>query len=205
MKRIRALAGRELRAYFNSPIAYVFLLVFVGAALFTFFNLNAFFSRGRADLRGLFDAVPFLMVLLVPGLLLCTLAFAVAAAKKSRWLRDVGGLHYVILAAVSCGLLSLVTGFAGFDWRVVFGADVAAEASALPLLFGRLLVAALFAVAVVGLSAVVGQDNGNTFEPILVEALQDLNNLPVQQGSLTLPQIAIQIATEENVAETVAG
>jgi ABC-2 type transport system permease protein len=68
MSRIRAVARRELLAYFNSPIAYVFLLVFVGAALFTFFNVNAFFSRGRADLRGLFDAIPFLMVLLVPAL-----------------------------------------------------------------------------------------------------------------------------------------
>ncbi len=68
MTRIRAVALRELRAYFNSPIAYVFLLVFVGAALFTFFNIGAFFSRGRADLRGLFDAIPFLMVLLVPAL-----------------------------------------------------------------------------------------------------------------------------------------
>ncbi len=68
MTRIRAMVGRELRAYFNSSIAYVFLLVFAGAALFTFYNVNAFFSRGLADLRGLFDAVPFLMVLLVPAL-----------------------------------------------------------------------------------------------------------------------------------------
>lgn len=68
MTRIRAVTGRELRAYFNSPIAYVFLLVFAGAALFTFFNVGAFFSRGRADLRPLFDAVPVLMVLLVPAL-----------------------------------------------------------------------------------------------------------------------------------------
>ena len=68
MSRIRAVAGRELRAYFNSPIAYIFLPVFAGAALFTFFNVNAFFSRGRADLRGLFDALPLLMVLLVPAL-----------------------------------------------------------------------------------------------------------------------------------------
>jgi ABC-2 type transport system permease protein len=68
MNRIRAVASRELRAYFNSPIAYVFLFVFAGAALFTFFNLGAFFSRGRADARGLFDAIPALMVLLVPAL-----------------------------------------------------------------------------------------------------------------------------------------
>jgi len=68
MNRIRAVAGRELRSYFNSPIAYVFLLVFAGAALFTFFNANTFFARGIADLRGLFDAIPLLMVLLVPAL-----------------------------------------------------------------------------------------------------------------------------------------
>ena len=61
MKRIRVVAARELRAYFNSPIAYVFLLAFVGAALFTFFNINAFFARGQADMRGLFDALPFLI------------------------------------------------------------------------------------------------------------------------------------------------
>jgi ABC-2 type transport system permease protein len=68
MNRIRSVALRELRAYFNSPIAYVFLLAFVGAALFTFFNANAFFARGQADLRGLFQAIPLLTLLLVPAL-----------------------------------------------------------------------------------------------------------------------------------------
>ncbi len=68
MSRVKAVALRELRSYFNSPIAYVFLLVFVGAALFTFFNVQAFFARGQADLRGLFEAVPLLMLLLVPAL-----------------------------------------------------------------------------------------------------------------------------------------
>ena len=68
MTRIRSIAERELSAYFHSPIAYVFLLAFAGAAIFTFFNINAFFSRGQADLRGLFDSIPFLMLLLVPAL-----------------------------------------------------------------------------------------------------------------------------------------
>jgi ABC-2 type transport system permease protein len=68
MTRIRAVALRELRAYFNSAIAYIFLLAFVGAALFTFFNVEAFFVRGQADLRGLFEAIPVLTLLLVPAL-----------------------------------------------------------------------------------------------------------------------------------------
>ncbi|HEY6866129.1 MAG TPA: ABC transporter permease [Candidatus Eisenbacteria bacterium] len=66
--RIPAVAARELRAYFNSAIAYVFLTVFAGAALFTFFNVGAFFARGVADLRGLFGPLPLLMILLVPAL-----------------------------------------------------------------------------------------------------------------------------------------
>ena len=68
MSPIRTVARREMRAYFNSPIAYVFLLAFVGAALSTFFNIEAFFSRGRADVRGLFEAIPMLLLLLVPAL-----------------------------------------------------------------------------------------------------------------------------------------
>jgi len=68
MNRINSVALRELRSYFNSPIAYIFLAAFVGAALFTFFNIQAFFSQGQANLRGLFDAIPLLTLLLVPAL-----------------------------------------------------------------------------------------------------------------------------------------
>jgi ABC-2 type transport system permease protein len=68
MSKIRAVAVRELRAYFNSPIAYVFILAFVLAAAFTFFNVKLFFARGQADLRGLFEAIPLLTLLLVPAL-----------------------------------------------------------------------------------------------------------------------------------------
>jgi ABC-2 type transport system permease protein len=68
MSKVRSVAMRELRVYFNSPIAYVFLLAFAGAALFTFFNVNQFFARGQADLRGLFEAIPVLTLLLVPAM-----------------------------------------------------------------------------------------------------------------------------------------
>jgi len=68
MNKMRSLALREFHSFFNSPIAYVFLMAFVGAALFTFFNVNTFFARGQADLRGLFQSIPFLTLLLVPAL-----------------------------------------------------------------------------------------------------------------------------------------
>ncbi|HVY60145.1 MAG TPA: ABC transporter permease, partial [Planctomycetota bacterium] len=56
----------ELRSYFNSPIAYVFLVLFLGAALAFFFH--DVWAVGQANLRGLFDMLPLLMVFLVPAL-----------------------------------------------------------------------------------------------------------------------------------------
>jgi len=134
MNRIRALAGRELRAYFNSPIAYVFLLVFAGAALFTFFNVNGFFSRGRADLRGLFDAIPFLMVLLVPALTMRlwaeerkqgTVEVLLTLPVKEHEL--VAGKFLASWALLACGLLLTlalpftVEALGNLDWGPVAG------------------------------------------------------------------------------------
>lgn len=119
------------------------LQVFAGVASLAYLGVSGLSFASFSQLA--------LLGLLVPGLLLCTGAFSVTAAKRSRGLREACGLHYVVLAAVSCGLLTLITGYAGFDWRDLFGANVVAEMSALPVLFSRLLLGALFAVAVVGL------------------------------------------------------
>ncbi len=139
MNRVRALAGRELRAYFNSPIAYVFLAVFAGAALFTFFNLDGFFARGQADLRGLFDAVPALMVLLVPALTMRLWAeerkqgtLEVLLTMPARDHELVAGkflASWALLAvglALTAGLPLTVAGLGNLDWGPVAGGYVGA-------------------------------------------------------------------------------
>jgi len=57
---------RELRAYLDSPIGFVFLLVFavITCSLFT----GSFFLAERADLRGLFGLFPQVMVVFVPAI-----------------------------------------------------------------------------------------------------------------------------------------
>ncbi|MFP4125378.1 MAG: ABC transporter permease [Alphaproteobacteria bacterium] len=59
---------RELEAYFTSPLAYVFIIIFLvlGAAL-TFY-VGGFFERGRADLSAFFVFHPWLYLFLVPAL-----------------------------------------------------------------------------------------------------------------------------------------
>ena len=139
MSRIRAVTLRELRAYFNSPIAYVFLLVFAGAALFTFFNIGAFFARGIADLRPLFNAVPFLMVLLVPALTMRLWAeeskqgtFEVLMTLPAEDYELVAGkflASWGLLAAgliLTLGLPFMVAALGDLDWGPVIGGYVGA-------------------------------------------------------------------------------
>ena len=59
---------RELRAYFATPLAYIFIVIFLAlAGAFTFF-LGNFFERGQADLSSFFIFHPWLYLFLVPAI-----------------------------------------------------------------------------------------------------------------------------------------
>jgi ABC-2 type transport system permease protein len=61
-----AIAWREFRASFRSPIAYVVLAVFLVAVNWIFFR--AFFLVGQADLRVFFDVAPWLFLFFIPAI-----------------------------------------------------------------------------------------------------------------------------------------
>ena len=59
---------RELRAYFATPLAYVFIVIFLAlSGVFTFY-LGNFYGRGQADLQPFFGFHPWLYLLLVPAI-----------------------------------------------------------------------------------------------------------------------------------------
>jgi ABC-2 type transport system permease protein len=63
-----SIASKELSAYFGSPIALIFVGVFLAATLTSFFTIDAFFARNIADVRPLFRQMPVLLIILVPAL-----------------------------------------------------------------------------------------------------------------------------------------
>ncbi len=68
MNIIRTLFERELRSYFATPIAYVFIVIFlVLMGTFTFY-LGGFYEQGQADLRAFFNFHPWLYLFLVPAI-----------------------------------------------------------------------------------------------------------------------------------------
>ena len=68
MSIISAIFQRELRSYFATPVAYVFIVIFlVLMGTFTFY-LGGFYEQGQADLRAFFNFHPWLYLFLVPAI-----------------------------------------------------------------------------------------------------------------------------------------
>lgn len=68
MSIISAIFQRELRSYFATPVAYVFIVIFlVLMGTFTFY-LGGFYEQGQADLRSFFNFHPWLYLFLVPAI-----------------------------------------------------------------------------------------------------------------------------------------
>lgn len=65
---MRTVIKKELRGYFNSAIAVIFLAVFLAFALIMFFWVEKFFARGLADLRPLFKWMPAALIILASAL-----------------------------------------------------------------------------------------------------------------------------------------
>ena len=68
MNLVTAIFKRELQSYFRTPVAYVFIVIFlVLMGTFTFY-LGGFYERGQADLAGFFNYHPWLYLFLVPAI-----------------------------------------------------------------------------------------------------------------------------------------
>jgi ABC-2 type transport system permease protein len=67
MRQAWIIAKRELYAYFATPMAFVFIAIFVAmTGAFTFY-IGRFFDRNQASLEGFFTFHPWLYLLLVPA------------------------------------------------------------------------------------------------------------------------------------------
>jgi len=68
MNKVWVVFRRELRSYFATPLAYVFIVIFlVLAAVFTF-QVGGFLERNQADLQSFFRWHPWLYLVLIPAI-----------------------------------------------------------------------------------------------------------------------------------------
>lgn len=98
MKKILSIAGKELKLYFGSPMALIFVGVFLVLTLFVFFWVDSFFARGAADVRALFEWMPLLLILLV------------SALTMHQWSREEESGNLQVLLTMPVRLVELAAG-----------------------------------------------------------------------------------------------
>ena len=126
MSNVFTIAKRELRSFFNAPVAYIVLVTFLLVAGWMFFS--TLFLMGRADLRTFFQPSPF-----SPSMLLVIIAPAVTMKLVAEERRS--------------GTVELLTTLPITDTEVILGKFLAAFA-----LLGTALVATMtYAIAVASL------------------------------------------------------
>lgn len=65
---VASIFRRELRGYFATPVAYVFLVVFLALSGSMTFYIGNFFERGQADLQPFFNFHPWIYLILMPAI-----------------------------------------------------------------------------------------------------------------------------------------
>jgi ABC-2 type transport system permease protein len=134
MNTILTTARKELRSYFLSPVAVIFLGVFLLVTLFVFFTSSRFFARNIADVRPLFEWLPVLLIFLVAAVTMRawseeekigTLEILMTMPLRTRDLvvgKFLAGMALVALALLLTTPLAFTVAMLGdLDWGPVAG------------------------------------------------------------------------------------
>jgi ABC-2 type transport system permease protein len=70
MRNSLNIARKEFRTYFRTPIAFIYLSVFLVVMGYLFFGMGAipFFKRGVVEMRGFFDPLPIVFLFFIPAI-----------------------------------------------------------------------------------------------------------------------------------------
>jgi len=139
IKQTLTLTRKELRSYFSSPMALIFIGTFLATTLFAFFWVDTFFSRGISDVRPLFRWMPVLMIFLVAALtmrqwseeqrsgtleILLTLPVSTTQLVLGKFLAVVALVAIALSLTIFLPLTVAVLG--NLDWGPVIGGYLAA-------------------------------------------------------------------------------
>lgn len=139
MKNIWTITKKELASYFNSPIAYIFISIFLITTNWLFFQ--NFFLINQASMRNYFDLLPWVLLFLSPALTMRLFA----EEKKS------GTIESLLTLPVS-------------DWEVVIGKFLSAAIfSSLALILSITIPISISALGKLDWGPVIGGYLGGIF------------------------------------------
>ncbi len=119
MNSVWSIFKRELRSYFDSPMAYVVIIVFL--LLTGWFFTSNFFVAGQADLRVIFGIIPFVFLFITPAITMRLISEE----------RKTGTMELLVTLPIT-------------DWSIIIGKYLASVA----LLFAMILPTIVYAITV---------------------------------------------------------
>jgi ABC-2 type transport system permease protein len=137
MRQVPLIFKKEFRDYFNSPIAYIVIALFLAVTGWLFFS--TFFVYGQADLRRFFNLLPLLFALVVPIItmrlfaeelhigsyeLLLTLPVTFRDIILGKFLAAVAFVAAILLPTIVYA--ACISFFGDLDWGVVLGSYIGA-------------------------------------------------------------------------------
>lgn len=218
MSNVLAIAARELKSYFGTPIAYVFLVIFIMlSGVFTFYVGNLF-SRGSADLDPFFTYLPWLYLVLIPAVsmrlwaeerktgtieLLMTLPVEPWEAVCGKWLAGLAFIALSLLCTFPLWITVNVLGdpdngviAAGYLAALLLAGVFLAVGSCMSALTKNQVVAFVLAVAACFVILVCGT-------PIVLDAIRWAMPLPVVEAVSSLSALVAFESMTRGVIEAV--
>ena len=130
MHNTRSIFQREIRGFFNSPMAYIFLVIF---SIFNgYFFTSTFFLYNQSDLRSLFSIVPMVYLIFVPAISMGLIArennigtMETIATLPIKTHEFVLGKYFAAVVLMLLGLLATIIHFitlVKFGTKIDYGA-----------------------------------------------------------------------------------
>ena len=126
MRNLKAVYFKELKSYFNSPMAYIFLVIF--AVINGYFFTRTFFLFDQSDMRSLFNIIPLVYLFFIPAVTMSLIAreknLGTMEVISTLPLKDIDFVAGKFLAAFSLVLTGLLVTLIHFFTLTQVGTNV---------------------------------------------------------------------------------
>ena len=126
MRNLKTVYFRELKSYFNSPMAYIFLVIF--AVINGYFFTRTFFLFNQSDMRSLFNIIPLVYLFFIPSVTMSLIAqeknLGTMEIISTLPLKDIDFVIGKFLAAFSLVLTGLLVTLIHFFTLTQVGTNV---------------------------------------------------------------------------------
>ena len=126
MHNLKAIYYKEMKSYFNSPMAYIFLVIF--AVINGYFFTRTFFLFNQSDMRSLFNIIPLVYLFFIPAVTMSLIAreknLGTMEIISTLPIKDIDFVIGKFLAAFSLVLTGLLVTFIHFITLTQVGTNV---------------------------------------------------------------------------------